>query len=282
MRKILISSFLILYCFLATGQHTATELRKSFLNSSGDVMVAAHRGVHDKFPENSLAAIEEAIRLHVDIVEIDVKVSKDGIPFLMHDRTMDRTTNGKGDPENYSWEELQLLNIVDNGKITSLKIPSLEEALIVSRGKILVDLDLKTDRIKDVISVVEKTNMQQEVIFFESDYNILSSVKKSNNKYFIMPRIHSIQEADSAISLFDPPVIHLDFGCYTDESVALIKGSFARIWINSLGEPDEEIRNGAAKRSLKKLLSKGANIIQTDEPALLLEALEKNGYRPEL
>jgi len=245
-------------------------------------MVAAHRGVHDKFPENSLAAIEEAIRLHVDIVEIDVKVSNDGVPFLMHDRTMDRTTNGKGDPENYSWEELQRLNIVDKGKITPLKIPSLEEALIVARGKILVDLDLKTDRIKDVISVVEKTNTQEEVIFFESDFNILLSVKKSNSKYFIMPRIHSIQEADSAISLFDPPVIHLDFGCYTDESVSLIKGSFARIWINSLGEPDQDIRNGEAKRSLKKLLSKGANIIQTDEPALLLETLEKNGYRPEL
>lgn len=242
-------------------------------------MVAAHRGAHAKYPENSIGSIKEAIRLNVDIVEIDVKVSKDGVPFLMHDRTMDRTTNGKGDPERYTWEELQQFYIVDKGKRTSLKIPSLEEILNVAKGKILVDLDLKTDKIEDIISVVRKTNTDDIVIFFDSDYEMLSTVRNKDKDFFIMPRAHSNKEIDSAITLFDPPVVHIDFDCYTEESAELIKGSFARIWINALGGPDEDFRNGKTKRSLKKLLLYGADVIQTDEPELLIRILEKEGYR---
>ena len=81
------------------GQERSAALRKKLLDPNGEVMVASHRAAHAKYPENSIDAIREAIRLQVDIIEIDVKVSKDGVPFLMHDRTMNRTTNGKGDPE---------------------------------------------------------------------------------------------------------------------------------------------------------------------------------------
>jgi glycerophosphoryl diester phosphodiesterase len=79
--------------------------------------------------------------------------------------------------------------------------------------------------------------------------------------------------------LFDPPVVHIDFKFYTDECVKLIKDSYARVWINALGECDKELRGGNAKQALNKLLAKGATVIQTDEPELLLKALEKYGYR---
>lgn len=282
MKRILILQLLLCWQFIAQCQHTADDIRRNLLNPSGMVMVASHRGAHDKHPENSLGAIKEAIRLGVDIVEIDVKVSKDGVPFLMHDRTMDRTTNGKGDPEEFTWEELQRFNIVDRGKLTSLKIPSLEDALNVAKEKILVDLDLKTDKISDVIRIVEKTNTNDIVIFFDSDYRVLMEVQKINRDFMIMPRAHSIKEADSAVTIFDPPIVHIDFSFYSSECTSLIKGSFARTWINALGEPDEALRNGREKRVLKKLLAEGANVIQTDEPSILLNALEKNGYRKEL
>jgi glycerophosphoryl diester phosphodiesterase len=61
----------------------------------------------------------------------------------------------------------------------------------------------------------------------------------------------------------------------------LIQSSHARAWINALGDCDDDIRAGKTKRALKKLLEHGASIIQTDEPALLLEFLREHGYRPE-
>lgn len=258
------------------AQERTDVLRKKLLDPNGDVMVAAHRAVHDRYPENSIDAIREAIRLQVDIIEIDVKVSKDGVPFLMHDRTMDRTTNGKGDPEELTWEQLQQFNIVDKGKVTQWKIPTLEMALDAAHGNILVDLDLKTDRIDDVVRIVEKTDMQGYVLFFDSDYSVLQRVKNKNADYMIMPRAYRITQADSAIAMFDPPVVHIDFDFYTPETVSIIKGSMARVWINALGEPDQILREGKPKKALKKLLSNGANIIQTDEPGMFVTTLKKH------
>jgi glycerophosphoryl diester phosphodiesterase len=270
--------FVLFFCAgtIDVSAQRAEDLRRKLLDPEGEVLVAAHRAAHAKYPENSLDAIREAIRLKVDIIEIDVKVSKDGVPFLMHDRTMDRTTNGKGDPEEFTWEELQGLAIVEKGKVTRLKIPSLEQALNEAHGKILVDLDLKTDRLDDLFRIVEKTSMQDYVLFFDSDYNVLQRVQKKSRNFMIMPRVYNAAQADSAVMLFDPPVVHIDFDCYTDETVDIIKGSMARIWINALGDPDVDIRNGKPKKALKKLLEKRASIVQTDEPALLLEALHKN------
>src|SRR5687768_11195091 len=130
MRRLFYLQVFIFISFVAAGQQTADAIRRTFLDASSPVvLVASHRATHDRYPENSLKAIEESIRIGVDIIEIDVKVSKDGIPFLMHDRTVDRTTTGKGDPEEFTWEELQKLFIVDKGKQTTFKIPSLEKAL---------------------------------------------------------------------------------------------------------------------------------------------------------
>lgn len=276
MRRLFYLQIFLFISFVAIGQQNADAIRRTFLDASSSiVLVASHRATHNQYPENSLKAIEESIRIGVDIIEIDVKVSKDGIPFLMHDRTVDRTTTGKGDPEEFTWEELQKLFIVDKGKQTTFKIPTLEEALKLAYGKIMVDLDLKTDRIDKVIEVVRKTDTEDIVIFFDSDYDVLDRVQKANKNFFIMPRAHSVTEADSAIALFDPPVVHIDFSFYTKECVRSIQSSNARVWINALGDPDNDIKRGKEKRALKKLLAHGATIIQTDEPQLLLSALRK-------
>lgn len=274
--------FLLLCSFVAVGQRRVDAIRRTFLDaSSSEVLVASHRATHNRSPENSLKAIQESINLGVDIIEIDVKVSKDGVPFLMHDGKLDRTTSGKGDPEELTWEELQEFFIVDKGKRTPFKIPTLEEALELADGKILVDLDLKTDRIEKVIQVVRKTDTKEIVFFFDSDYEVLSRIHAADKDFMIMPRAYSIAQVDSAIALFDPPVVHIDFSFYTPACVQMIKDSDARIWINALGEPDVDVRSGKTKRALKKLLLSGANIIQTDEPELLMEALEKMGARKE-
>jgi glycerophosphoryl diester phosphodiesterase len=273
--------FIFLSSFGSVAQQDANALRRTFLDpSSSVVMVAAHRASHKLYPENSLGAIEESIRSGVDIVELDVKVSMDGIPFLMHDRTLDRTTNGTGDPEQFTWQELQQLKIVDKGIQTTFNIPSLEEALETTRGKILVDLDLKTDRIDEVIDIVEKTGVKDFVFFFDSDYHVLSRVRAADSEYMIMPRAHTVAEADSAIVLFDPPVVHIDFSFYGPECVKTISMSSARIWINALGDCDRNFKRGRGKRAIRKLLEHGANVIQTDEPNLLLAALRDEGLHP--
>ena len=69
------------------------------------MLVAAHRGDWRNYPENSLMAFQSAIDMGVDIIEVDLNISKDGVVVIMHDQTLDRTTNAKGKPSDYTFEE---------------------------------------------------------------------------------------------------------------------------------------------------------------------------------
>src|SRR5690606_20603267 len=127
------------------AQSPSDKIRKEFLNpESKKVLVASHRAVHHQYPENSIPAIREAIRLNIDIIEIDVQVSSDGIPMLMHDQKIDMTTNGTGNLETQEFKELEKLRLRSGETLTDEHIPPLEEVLLLAKGKILVDLDLKT------------------------------------------------------------------------------------------------------------------------------------------
>lgn len=268
-------------CHETFAQQDVRTVRRHFFDpSAGVVLVAAHRAPHGNYPENSLGAINEAIEIGVDIVEIDVKVSKDGVPFLMHDHNLDRTTTGKGEAESYTWEQLQQFSIVDKGRTTALKIPTLEETLQIAKDYLMVDLDLKTSRIDDVIRVVKKVGADDIVVFFDSDFRILSKVREASRDFIIMPRAHSTVEADSVIDVFDPPIVHIDFSFYNQETTRLISESNARIWINALGKWDAKMKKGKVNLAIRKLTAHGANVIQTDEPAKLLSGLRRKGLHP--
>lgn len=262
----------------AVSLRRVADIKKDFLTTdSKTVLVASHRAVHHVLPENSLPAVQEAIRLGVDIVEIDVKVTADGVPILMHDGKIDRTTNGKGNPETMTLDQLRSYRLVVKGEPTAEKIPTLEEVLRLAKGHILVDLDLKTDRLAPIIEAVKKTGTEDIVFYFDSDYEALRFVDRVDKKYMLMPRAHSGAMADSAITLFNPEVVHIDFSFYTPEVVSLIKKRGARVWINALGPIDGQLKTEKRNEALEQLLRHGANVIQTDEPELLLKILKEKG-----
>ena len=96
MKKLLLS-LLTLIAISAVAQDRVSRIREKLLNCDySSVIVASHRGDWRNFPENSLEAIDNAIKMGVDIVELDVQRTKDGQLILMHDATLNRTTTGKG------------------------------------------------------------------------------------------------------------------------------------------------------------------------------------------
>ena len=72
--------------------------------------IIGHRGVKDLAPENTIPSFEESIRYNLRWIEVDVKVSKDNVPFLLHDDLLDRTTSGKGYPYNYLYKDILRLD----------------------------------------------------------------------------------------------------------------------------------------------------------------------------
>ena len=246
------------------------------------VMVTAHRARtgNQDYPENSISAIKHAIDAGVDIIELDVKVTLDSVVVVNHDQTIDRTTTGTGNPEEYTWEELQQFRLkLSDGTVTNEKIATFEEALKLAKGKVMIDIDLKTSNLKPVVDVVKKTNTLKQVLFFDSSFEILNEIIYLCPEAMVMPRARSYETADSALQLFETPVIHIDDSFYTEELTELIRGENARVWINALGERDEKIRNNQIDEPIRNLLRFKANIIQTDESELLIPYLESKGLR---
>lgn len=109
-------------------------------------VVVAHRGGVSLAPENSLLAIERAMALGVDAVEVDVRLSADGVPVVIHDATVNRTTNGKGRVCNFTHFQLASLNLLDSaGCVTELNIPTLADVLYFVNGRCCVLVDAKED-----------------------------------------------------------------------------------------------------------------------------------------
>ena len=275
---------LLLFLVACTGPETSGSIEiilDKFHDAHSDyVMVAAHRASHNDHPENSISAITHAIDLGVDIVELDVKISKDGIPVLMHDGTIDRTTNGSGKVTDHTLSELLTFRLKkSDGTVTDETIPTFEEALHVIHGKIMVDIDLKTDDVEAIVETVIKTDTRSHVFYFDNDYDLLKEILDLEESSMLMPRAYSYEMADSALKLFTPQVVHIDPSFYTPEVTNLIRNKNSRIWINALGDFDEMIRKGDVEEAMKKLLQYNANIIQTDEPELLIKYLISNDLR---
>ncbi len=276
MKKLIGFLLISVYASLVFGQKGVDQIRAELLNSESEiVLVAAHRAAHLHHPENSIPAIKAAIAMGVDILELDVKVTKDGIPVLMHDGTIDRTTTGSGKPSDYTFKELRKLRLIHNGDTTNEKIPSFRQALKLAKGKALIDIDIKTDKLDPIITVIKKLKLEDHVFWFDNDYLALDYVESVDQDFMIMPRAYSYEMADSAITRFQPELIHIDFSFYDHEVVKLIKANKARVWINALGEPDKLLAEGKEDEALERLLKHGANVIQTDQPELLIKALEK-------
>ena len=276
MKRILSAVLFFIYISTSFAQETVDQIRKEFLDSNSKiVLVAAHRAAHNHHPENSLPAIEEAIELGVDIIELDVKVTKDGVAVLMHDGTIDRTTTGSGKPSDYTLEELKEFRLIHEKDTTENQIPTFTEALKLIRNNIMVDIDIKTDRLDPIIAAIKKCECENHVFFFDNDYEALQYVREADPEFMLMPRAYSYEMADSAIVWFNPEVIHIDFKFYNLEVVELIKSNNARVWINALGLPDMAFGTKNEDEAMDKILKHGANIIQTDQPKMLLEALRK-------
>ncbi len=122
-------------------------------------LVSAHRGgPYTGFPENAIESFENILKYTPVVIECDIAMTKDSVLVMMHDKTLDRTTTGKGNVSEATYKELQSLNLVDNeGNTTIFKIPTLDEVLSWGKGKVLFTLDVKRGvPFKKVLAAVEK------------------------------------------------------------------------------------------------------------------------------
>lgn len=144
-RFAIIVSFLIILSFGVTATFSVISGGDTD-ESRNKIMNIAHRGASGYAPENTLAAFDKAVEMQADYIEIDVQLSKDDLPVVIHDDTLDRTTNGTGNVSAYTLEELRSLDAGSwfDKDYAGEKIPSLNEVLEMYGEKINILIELKS------------------------------------------------------------------------------------------------------------------------------------------
>ncbi|RUZ27019.1 glycerophosphodiester phosphodiesterase family protein [Mesorhizobium sp. M7A.F.Ca.CA.001.04.1.1] len=237
MRTIWLSFLLYTAVAAASGQALAGETRARQIldrfehaNQWRDhVMVAAHRAGSMQagktlYAENSIAAVEGSIAMGAEIVEVDIRRSKDGELVVMHDSWLDRTTTCKGEVVKYTLAELKTCRLVveGTGAATGETVSTLREMLMATRDRILINLDNKLDvgALPGMIAVARDLGMAEQVIVKENLWNSqrISTVKAAmetiGGGFQFMPiiaddAVHDAGFAGTVDRAFSPRAIEL-------------------------------------------------------------------------
>ena len=142
------------------------------------MIIMGHRGAAALEPENTLLSIRRAVEIGVDAVEIDVRLSKDKTPVVIHDATLDRTTNGTGRVSSHALHEIKEL---DAGKGET--IPTLQEVFDFVDGRVTLVIELKeanTERL--VVELVEKNELVEDVYVISFWHELVRAAKHMNGR----------------------------------------------------------------------------------------------------
>lgn len=297
MKKVICFIYFLSAVFMLSAQEGVKTLVRELRDEDSEkVLVVAHRGDWRNAPENSLQAFENCIEMGVDMIEIDLKKTKDGHLIIMHDNTIDRTTDGKGKPSDYTLEEIRRFRLKNGlGRVTFHPIPTLEEVLGLTKGKILINIDKGYDYFKDVYALLEKTGIIDQVVI-KSGYPY-EKVKAENgevlDKVIYMPIVNldqpGAEEMIDGYKALKPVAMECCFAEVTPDVLRLLKkvrANGSKIWLNSLWpslnaghDDDRAVELKQPDESWGWLLEQGAALIQTDRPAQLIDYLDKRDRR---
>ena len=298
MKKEVTLLLLFIFSIGCYGQQKVEDIYRKIVDATNnEVLVVAHRGDWRYAPENSLAAIAHSIEQGADVVELDVQKTKDGKLILMHDATLDRTTTGTGRVCDWTLDSIKTLFLRNGAALrTKHRVPTLEEALMLVKGKVMVNLDKAYPIFDEIYPLLKKTGTVRQVVM--KGGNSVEEVKQDLGKYLdeilYMPviqidapdGIRKIKEFEEALK---PVAFELVFASDTCKApkVAreMLKGK-SRIWYNTLwdtlaGGYDDDKSLEDPDAGYGFLIDQlGATMIQTDRTAFLLEYLKSRGLHP--
>lgn len=259
----------------------AAELR----NPAGRPLIAAHRGCWRVAPENSLSAVRAAIERGIDIVEIDVRPTKDGELVLMHDDSVDRTTDGKGKLRNLTAAEVGKLRLKQglggpDAPLTEENVPTLRAVFELGRGKIVFNLD-KAWPVRDkAMKLARECGVSGQILIkgSASPAAVKEWLASQPEPVLYMPILGRDTVGQLDTFLRDIPSIPSVELCWTEEGevytpivTSKIRASGRRVWVNTLGENlcgarGDVVSMRNPEEGWGHLLKTGGSIFQTDRP----------------
>lgn len=241
-------------------------------------IITAHRGASSLAPENTLASIKAALKLNPDRIEIDVQQTLDSVVVLMHDITLNRTTNGTGLIKEKTFKAISKLDAGSWFSSTFIgeKIPILEDAIQLTKGKCQLIIEIKKGSDfypnieKNILNLIVKHNAEKWVIIHSFDYAVLEKIHNLNSN---IP-IHKLffGKLKSLPYVISNKLEYLDIEKYTFIKEYSINYVFAnKETISYLKSKDKKINVWTVNdyKNINELMALGIDGIITDNPNVL-------------
>ena len=247
-------------------------------------LAIAHRGHSIEFPENTLEAYRKAIELGVEMIECDVNITRDGRLVMIHDPTLDRTTNGNGRVSNATFDEIQRLDAGGKFKpeFAGIRVPSTEETLLFFKETGIAScFEVKGADVEEakriavaLLDLFQKHDMLATAFMSSYKHEALLLAKSKSPELLVAPErlpddappdpLEALRQAQS----FPAPVLQHQYTVLTSDVVRVLHDNEVAVW--SWSTTDEE--------SLVFSVEVGADAVMGDDVRLMLEVL--NRMRP--
>ncbi len=230
------------------------------------VQVMVHRGMMCSAPENSAAAIEMCAQDYCEWAEIDVRLTKDGKHVIIHDDTVNSTTDGTGRVDHLTLEELKKL---DAGswfapRFAGIRILTLNEALMLAKGKVNLYLDCKQINPEQLAAEVFDAGMQKQVVVYSSPHVLMKVKAASKGAVAGMTKYRPSTPFDSFVSDVSPAAVEIDADHVTKELCEKFHAAGIKVQAKVLGEKWDN------PEVWRKVIDAGVDWLQTDHPAGIL------------
>ena len=246
------------------------------------ILIEAHRGNSANAPENTIASFSEAIAIGVDRVELDLHCTRDGQLVVMHDDSVDRTTNGTGNVKDLDYEYIRQLDAGSwkSAKYKGEKVPLLQEVYELCKGKVMINIDLKDARAVPALArLTREMGMEDSVVitgqipvcteeirnngafltmFYEND-EVFDNLKKSGQN--IKAVDHAIRQARQyglpgflfPLDFVNPEIVYR----------AHLHGLAVNVW--DVNTPEQ----------IEHVVQYGADALMTDDPVMAVKCLKR-------
>ncbi len=198
-----------------------------------ELKIIAHRGYSGRYPENTLISFQKAIDNNAQYIELDVQYSKDEKIAVIHDFTLERTTNGKGNVSDFTLEELKKLSAgyleKFGNKFINEKIPSLEEVIELSKDKVQLLIEIKRrdnfknyndDLEKKIIDIIKSFQIENDVMIVSFNLLSLGKIKNLEPDINIGCLFYKINENDISRAIdIDASFIIFNYRNYTSHAL---------------------------------------------------------------
>lgn len=195
------------------------------------ILTIGHRGAKGHAPENTLASFKKAIEMRVDMIELDVHLSKDLVPMVIHDDTVNRTTSATGNVTDFTANELQQLGI-----------PTLEDVLNLVQNSCSINIEIKVYvATNPVLKILKSSSFDSDKIIISSfDWHVLQEVRFQNDTI----KLGVLTETDLTLAIgfatfIKAEAIHPYYHLLTAENVEKIQSKGFLVYTWTVNEPED-------------------------------------------